>query len=52
MTVRLNTQEPFLGRIFAQAKGKECEARGNARQEPQLKHGTSSQVYVEYQVVE
>jgi hypothetical protein len=33
MTVRLNTEEPFLGRIFAQSKGKECEARGNARQE-------------------
>ena len=43
MTVRLNTEEPFLGRIFAQAKGKECEARGNARQEqePNLKPNQS-----------
>jgi hypothetical protein len=33
MTVKLKTEEPFLGRIFAQAKGKECEARGTARQQ-------------------
>jgi hypothetical protein len=35
MTVKLKTEEPFLGRIFAQAKGKECEARGTARQQNQ-----------------
>jgi hypothetical protein len=35
MTVKLKTEEPFLGRIFAQAKGKECEARGTARQHDQ-----------------
>ena len=38
MTVTLNTEEPFTGRLFAQngGRGSECETRGNARTETQL----------------
>merc|ERR1719474_1965197 len=36
MTVTLNTEEPFTGRLFAQSAGRDCEVRGNARTETQL----------------
>lgn len=36
MTVTLNTEEPFTGRLFAQSAGRDCEVRGNARTETKL----------------
>ena len=36
MTVTLNTEEPFTGRLFAQSAGRDCETRGAARTETQL----------------
>jgi len=36
MTVTLNTEEPFSGRLYSQPAGKDCETRGNARTETQL----------------
>jgi len=36
MTVTLNTEEPFTGRLFAQSAARDCETRGNARTETEL----------------
>ncbi|XP_023343636.1 uncharacterized protein LOC111713076 isoform X2 [Eurytemora carolleeae] len=36
MTVTLNTEEPFQGRMYAQSKGKDCEVRGLSRTETEL----------------
>eukprot|EP00090_Calanus_glacialis_P030486 TRINITY_DN4919_c0_g1_i1.p1 TRINITY_DN4919_c0_g1~~TRINITY_DN4919_c0_g1_i1.p1 ORF type:complete len:724 (-),score=176.09 TRINITY_DN4919_c0_g1_i1:269-2440(-) len=36
MTVTLNTEEPFTGRLFAQSAARDCETRGNARTETKL----------------
>ena len=36
MTVTLETEEPFSGRLFSQEGGRDCEARGNARTETRL----------------
>ena len=36
MTVTLNTEEPFTGRLFAQSGARDCETRGAARTETQL----------------
>jgi len=36
MTITLNTNEPFKGRLFAQSAGRECQTRGSARTATEL----------------
>jgi hypothetical protein len=36
MTITLNTNEPFTGRLFAQSSGRECQTRGAARTATEL----------------
>ena len=36
MIVTLNTEDPFIGRLYSQTAGKDCEVRGENRTETQL----------------
>ena len=37
MTVTLNTEEPFAGRLYSQTAGKDCDVRGDNSTETQLR---------------